>query len=167
MILPKTNSKLRQRIAASARFYNVRGGRCDSILTERIERVHANDAERSIPLWFWKAPHLPVISIPDVVLDNIAFELGPEFCSVQYYSIMRKEELPLDGEDGCLNCVRLGWNKTSGEAGNVSAPREYSLIPCDSKRRRVHVIPASVGTTLIANTVQQKKELQQLSEENQ
>lgn len=51
------------------------------------------------------------------------------------------DQPPIAHVDKYLSFVRLKWTKTLREAGNIPAAEDYGLLPCDSTRGRVHVIP--------------------------
>lgn len=65
-----------------------------------------------------------------------------------FSQVVSKEGLSSDEVHERLIFLRLTCHKTMGEAWKYSAAKEYAIIPCNSIRGRVQVVPADVGTTL-------------------
>lgn len=133
MILPDTQFRSLQRFGCKRGALRT-GCRPDYIKTKCNTGNNVNEAERSIPLWYGKRLLLLRISLRDAVPGGTETDLRTEFCVLQFYQVVRKQEHSIDGVDGCLNSVRLRWDRAPGEAGNHSVAKKYRIIACDSIR---------------------------------
>lgn len=98
-------------------------------MIECSERNDVDGAERSIPLLFGKALLFFRVCFQEAVLDSLSTELGNEFCFVQYYQIVGKEKISIVEVDAFLNCIKLQWDRTLGEARNFSAAINTASSP--------------------------------------
>lgn len=57
----------------------------------------------------------------------------------------------MDASGQFLNCIRLGLDRTRGIMGEISARKEFRLIPCDSVRGRCYIGRAESQVDLLSS----------------
>lgn len=75
-----------------------------------------------------------------------------ELCFLQYYEIVHRDDLDIDGVDSALNCIRIMWNRTPDDR-NFSSEKEF-LVPADSIQRLAHTVGADFTIPQLGSDVE-------------
>ena len=168
----KTTIRQSQKVTATHSYYG-RNERHDAVMIEGNEDDTRYNSELFFPAWFGRAMlfmRLTVKPSDQQITGNVNAVMGntvvKEFCFLQYYQVVDKVRLPPDQIDSTLNCVRLQWHRTAGDNAYYSAP-EFGIVPVESIRGRVHIVPADFAMDVIGDHVDRKQKLRYIAcEEN-
>lgn len=78
-------------------------------------------------------------------------QLYNELYFVQWYEIQIGLLLPMDMIDGLLNCIRLRWQRVPGESNVMLTRKEFGLVPLESIRSAVTVVPKDKFLSFVDN----------------
>lgn len=163
--IEKSNLRFSQRLVAARHFYASERPRLDNVM---IEGVPCEDSDK-MNIWFAK-----VLSFVRICKEHgdsrrcVQHErkncpvcdknVTQELAFVQYYEVLGEKELKMDRIDLILDCIRLQWQKTKGEYGKTSSAKYYDLVPVDTIRGKVHIVPADHEIFILDSAVERKKE---------
>lgn len=170
--LRKSSIRSVQRVVAKVGFFKSEVPRMDSIMVESNEKDNNHPPRTHLPVWFGRA--LTFVRINDGS-DTIPCDKHSrkectlcqsasttrELCFLQFYEILSCNALPIDKVDERLGCIRLRWHRTDGIDGVLSASKEYGLVPVDSLRGKVHIVPADCAMESISESDQRKRALKE------
>lgn len=74
---------------------------------------------------------------------------------------INREQPEVNEIDKELNCVRLRWHRTAGDADHYSA-KELVLVPVESIHGKVHVVRGDLPINLIHSNVRRGKKVGEL-----
>lgn len=86
-------------------------------------------------------------------------ELQREMCLLQLYDFVSNDTLSVDATDEAVDCIRLRWCRTEGVAGVLSSALVYGLLPVDSRRGLLNVLPADYGLDLLGKHIVRKRKV--------
>lgn len=164
-----------QRVVAKSNFYNAGKVRMDDIMIEGDEMLGDETLKTHFPVWFAKAkafvriPELGNSSLRSGLESSRQELLKPcsnEFCFVQFYDTVPSHEVSVDTVDRTLNCIRVRWDKIAGVQSVLSAAKSFGLVPVDSIRGKVHLVPGDTGVELLSRKSIRKKEIESLKDGN-
>ena len=63
----------------------------------------------------------------------------------------------MDNVDKSLNCVHVNWQRTKGEEGKQLSAKYYDLVPVDTLRGVVHLVPGDIEIPFASDHVRRKQ----------
>ena len=159
VFIPKSSLRFSQRAVARRCFYASKVPRLDNVMIEAScdEDVCIEDGYMRI--WFAKVLSFLRIhtNLDGGPCENHNRRHCPEckegseqeLCFVQFYDVLSEEKLPIDGIDKNLGCLRLHWQRHEGTMGSTCSSKQYGLMPIDSIRGLVNIVPADVEMGLL------------------
>ena len=168
--IKKNNLRFSQRVVAASRFYNSSSPRLDNVM---IEGSSENAAINEMMIWFAKVLSFVRICKTDNDTETCAIhnrkncpschsDEGAELAFVQYYESLPASALKMDSIDKSLDCVRLQWQRTNGDEHGHLAAKYFDLVPVDTIRGVVHIVPADIEIPLMSTHVKRKGEYDEL-----
>lgn len=75
--------------------------------------------------------------------------------------MIEKRSLPIHSIDRVLNCLRLRWQRTCGNAELLLSPAEYELIPLESIKRYAYLVKNDFAVEALSDGCPRIIELQE------
>lgn len=143
-------TELVQRVVASHNYYGQGKSQFDDVMVAASE---PNKEDGRMEVWFAKIISLLTLDTSKNIIpgtakctihrkDNCSActpTMMKELALVQYYDIVSSKEVPIDGAEKKLDCIRLKWTKANELEADKDSGKVYSLIPVDSIIARVHI----------------------------
>ncbi len=169
--IDRSTPKYGTKIVCNPIYYGSHNGRFDSvIIRHKCSSVNNIDVDE---LWFGQVLSFVTLSSSTTTdkrsgkctLHNATNceRCRPKFLGsyafVQYYDVIPESELPLDGIERRLNCIRLKWTRTHQQVDrDIDSGKEYGLCPLESLLGMVHVVPTAEITNALGVTNKYKKQ---------